>query len=246
MSSRLQGIVVLAFLAFLPLLAHRSTNRTADHSAQRAPSPVGQEHAPRSAWSILREAHDADGDGKLAASEYHRSERVFERMDFDGDGWITEADLSSPARDRRAMESMMGDVVGFLGDHDKDRTVTLDEWRATLATLDSDDTGIAGPQALSKAGLDGPMQGGIVYILDRDRDGNLQVAEMEALFRRLDKNGDEVLNGDEIVNWHPSHLRVGDPAPLFELPRVDDFNRTVRLADFREKRPVALIFGSHT
>ncbi len=39
---------------------------------------------------------------------------------------------------------------------------------------------------------------------------------------------------------------VGDPAPNFELPRLGDAEQTVRLSDFRGKRPVALIFGSYT
>ena len=39
---------------------------------------------------------------------------------------------------------------------------------------------------------------------------------------------------------------VGDPAPDFELPRLDDRSQTVRLSDFKGKRPVALIFGSYT
>ncbi len=39
---------------------------------------------------------------------------------------------------------------------------------------------------------------------------------------------------------------VGSIAPDFELPYLGDTDRTVRLASFRDKRPVALIFGSYT
>jgi hypothetical protein len=39
---------------------------------------------------------------------------------------------------------------------------------------------------------------------------------------------------------------VGDPAPDFELPVLGDRSQTVRLSDFRGKRPVGLIFGSYT
>ena len=39
---------------------------------------------------------------------------------------------------------------------------------------------------------------------------------------------------------------VGDVAPEFDLPVLGDGDRTVRLADFRDKRSVALIFGSYT
>ncbi|MCJ7623600.1 MAG: redoxin domain-containing protein [Anaerolineaceae bacterium] len=39
--------------------------------------------------------------------------------------------------------------------------------------------------------------------------------------------------------------KAGDPAPDFELRDVDGEN-PVRLSEFRGKKPVALIFGSHT
>ncbi len=39
---------------------------------------------------------------------------------------------------------------------------------------------------------------------------------------------------------------VSTSAPDFELPLLDDRSRTVRLSNFRGKRPVALIFGSYT
>jgi hypothetical protein len=37
--------------------------------------------------------------------------------------------------------------------------------------------------------------------------------------------------------------KVGQPAPLFELKTADG-KETIRLADYRGKRPVVLIFGS--
>jgi hypothetical protein len=40
-------------------------------------------------------------------------------------------------------------------------------------------------------------------------------------------------------------LRVGDPAPDFELATPDGAQR-VRLSSFRGERPVVLIFGSYT
>jgi len=40
-------------------------------------------------------------------------------------------------------------------------------------------------------------------------------------------------------------LQVGDIAPDFELPRHDGGGR-VRLSEFRDNRPVVLIFGSYT
>jgi hypothetical protein len=40
-------------------------------------------------------------------------------------------------------------------------------------------------------------------------------------------------------------LRVGTPAPDFRL-RTLDGNSAVRLASYRGKKPVALVFGSYT
>ena len=40
-------------------------------------------------------------------------------------------------------------------------------------------------------------------------------------------------------------LRIGDPAPDFDLPLLDRTEQ-VRLSAFRGHRPVALIFGSYT
>lgn len=40
-------------------------------------------------------------------------------------------------------------------------------------------------------------------------------------------------------------LAVGDLAPDFELPTADGARR-VRLTEFRDRRPVVLIFGSYT
>ncbi len=39
---------------------------------------------------------------------------------------------------------------------------------------------------------------------------------------------------------------VGDAAPGFTLPTLGDRDKTVSLSDFRDNRPVGLIFGSYT
>ena len=41
------------------------------------------------------------------------------------------------------------------------------------------------------------------------------------------------------------NLKVGDPAPAFDLPAADQ-KSAVSLASFRGQRPVMLIFGSYT
>ncbi len=41
------------------------------------------------------------------------------------------------------------------------------------------------------------------------------------------------------------HVKVGDPAPEFDLPAADR-KSSISLASFRGKMPVVLIFGSYT
>ena len=50
----------------------------------------------------------------------------------------------------------------------------------------------------------------------------------------------------EILEREARAPNVGDAAADFELPVLGDPERTVRLSSFRDKRPVALIFGSYT
>ena len=44
---------------------------------------------------------------------------------------------------------------------------------------------------------------------------------------------------------HPETIRVGAPAPDFDLPTLDG-QRRVRLSEFQGRQPVVLIFGSYT
>ena len=50
----------------------------------------------------------------------------------------------------------------------------------------------------------------------------------------------------EILEREARAPNVGDVAADFELPVLGDPERTVRLSSFRDRRPVALIFGSYT
>lgn len=56
-------------------------------------------------------------------------------------------------------------------------------------------------------------------------------------------------NRDEALEWRDaadqSAPKAGDEAPDFEL-RDASGEQTVRLSEFRGKRPVALVFGSFT
>jgi hypothetical protein len=62
---------------------------------------------------------------------------------------------------------------------------------------------------------------------------------------------DDVMSSPAYLELRTPSLAVGEPAFDFDLPRLDPETQRptgerVRLADFRGRRPVALVFGSYT
>lgn len=55
----------------------------------------------------------------------------------------------------------------------------------------------------------------------------------------------DVLASKDYRNLMTAKVSVGDPAPDFELARIDG-GGTVQLAELTADQPVALIFGSYT
>jgi len=55
----------------------------------------------------------------------------------------------------------------------------------------------------------------------------------------------DVLASPDYRNLMAAKVSEGDPAPDFELPRLDG-GSTVRLSSLLDGKPVALVFGSYT
>ena len=67
----------------------------------QADSPQRQkEPAPKTAWEILAEKYDANGDGKISRAEYTKQDvdRYFPRLDVDKNGFIEPSDLKKLGR----------------------------------------------------------------------------------------------------------------------------------------------------
>jgi hypothetical protein len=56
---------------------------------------------------------------------------------------------------------------------------------------------------------------------------------------------EDVMSSPDYRNLMTAKIGVGDVAPDFELPRIDE-GGTVRLASLLDAGPVALVFGSFT
>jgi hypothetical protein len=147
---------------------------------------------------------------------------------FAATGWAADA---TPAKPRD--EPKRSDVDRFLEKYDKNKDGYLDRSEC--------------PEPLA-AHFDR---------LDTNKDGKLSREELQRvedrLGRFLDGKADSRPGGrpGETVTppakggRQPDKLKVGDPAPDFTLPFAAG-KKEVRLASFRDKRPVVLIFGSYT
>ena len=56
--------------------------------------------------------YDKDGDGKVSADEYDRGKKTFDRLDANGDGFITAEDAKSRRRERPQMDKGQPPKVG--------------------------------------------------------------------------------------------------------------------------------------
>lgn len=133
---------------------------------------------------------DKDGDERLAVSEV---QSLFDRMDRDGDGFLTETDR--PKRERGMRRGPRGGFFLHLADTDNDDKLTQAEWNAFLAATDADGDG-----TLTRAELeslrpeDAPRSGGLGH---RQGPQGIDVSRLSELFTDLDADADGDIEGDE-------------------------------------------------
>ena len=201
-------------------------------------------------WPLLRDRYDLDGDGRVTPTEHGRGDAAFRFLDRDHDGVLTVADFDTLRVEAGAplpagLYVRLGGPLARTADIDDDAIVSRTDWNTLLDRLSVD--GRIDREALDGLGLEANRVPMTIRVLDGDRDGALTRTELDALFARLDSDGDGRIAGVEFgIDDMARGPVVGNEAPDFDLPRVDDPARTVRLAAFRGERPVALIFGSYT
>lgn len=225
-------------------------------------------------WKHLASRYDKDRDGKITKEEYNRGPEKFETWDSDGDGVITRRDLENRGprqganrnrpnradnranRGNPASDLVLGRHVVRPADLDKDDKVTETEWAAFVKKLDCNEDGLVSGEELNLSYRRFRM---VKTAIDANRDGDVQVQEVAAIFVRLDRDKNKELSAQEIGGGgnrraagnqagvpQPGQMAPDFDLPLAEQPRGASQPVTIKLSSFAGKKPVALIFGSYT
>ena len=197
----------LTVAATLPLLAQSS-----EDAGLRGPGPRG--------WDDFAERHDVNGDGQVTREELVQTMDMFDHLDTDGDGILSDADF-----DARHTAMAFG-FTARRADENGDDQVTAAEWDAWFAERDANGDGVLTaddrPEWGERRGTREGRRGGfghhghhgahvgrLAEALDADGDGDVTRADFAALAARFDANGDGVLTEDELPalghDWHRGH-----------------------------------------
>lgn len=175
----------------------------------------------RFGWEWLRSRFDSDGDGSITADEFRGPSKLFARLDRDQSGQMQPDDFDWS--DDSPYMRQLGQATQLFRrlDDSSDGRLDRDEWLAAFERLSAEDDAVTAE--------------GLHNLLFPPR-GRMERPSADVLLSGL-------ISGE--IGSHQPGPDVGDPAPEFEL-RTHDGKDTVRLADFRGKQPVVLIFGSFT
>lgn len=171
-------------------------------------------------WTAVKARFDRDGDDAISQEEFAGTPQDFDHLDRDGDGRITEADLTWTG----SAQTLDGGLTLFrMADRDVDGKITPVEWSDLFARLDRDGQGFLTIDDLRSA-------------FAKSSGGSGEGPSTETLLRGL-------LN-QEVGSLQPGPA-LNEPAPDFTLKTVDG-PRTVTLAEEIGPRPIVLMFGTFT
>jgi Ca2+-binding EF-hand superfamily protein len=183
----------------------------------------------RYSWSWLASRFDRNKDGVLTADELKGSAPLFRALDRDGDETVTEEDLEWSPRSRYLQGRSQ--ARGRFGRMDRNGNgrITLEEWEKAF------EQAAKGKKFLSQddvADLLYPPAAQPASSRNTASDGPSRLTLLKGLF-----------TGE--IGSPFEGPRLGQSAPEFSL-ETHDKTRRIALADYREKKPVVLIFGSFT
>lgn len=150
MSMRL--LTAMAALAILAMSAMVATAADGDR-----PNGRRQNMDPAQRWAQLLEHSDANDDGKISKEEFKGPDEMFDRLDKNGDGTLTE-DEATAAGNRGGQQARFAQMD------------PAERWKGMLERFDKDNDG-----KISEAEFEGPDK--IFGFLDRNDDGVIDEQE---------------------------------------------------------------------
>jgi hypothetical protein len=134
--SILAALTLAALVVTLPLLA-----QDGEDEGKRG-------HGPRG-WEGFAEQHDVNGDGQVTREELVQTLDLFDHLDSDGDGALSEADF-----DARHTAMAFGFTARRADDNGDDQ-VTAAEWDAWFAERDANGDGMLTEDEVPALGREG-------------------------------------------------------------------------------------------
>jgi hypothetical protein len=181
----------------------------------------------RYGWEWLAARHHIAKDGTISRKEFKGPTDLFERLDRDGDGVLSADDFNWSESSPFFRQQMITRQCFRLFDADSNGRISRKEWEAFFARAARGKDHLT-PEDL-RAALFPPTP------RQSSEPQSIGPSPLVAFLGFLTGEFGSICEG-------PS---IGQRAPNFTLP-TQDGKRKVRLADFRGKKPVVLIFGSFT
>jgi hypothetical protein len=179
----------------------------------------------RYSWTWLAERFDADKDGKITRKEFPGDDALFARLDRNHDGVLTVEDFdwsdNSPFLQKMGMTRSWFSMV----DANSNGRISQQEWEAFFKKA------AKGKNHLTLEDLQGALTPPPPP-KDAAGGGPSPLLLINGLFT------------GELGSFHEGP-KVGDRAPDFRL-KTQDGVREMTLGQFKDKKPVVLIFGSFT
>jgi hypothetical protein len=184
-------------------------------------------------WKWLAERMDANRDGVITRQEFRGPSELFQRLDRDGDGKLTPADLDWSPRSPLARQTQMATMLFRRADADTNGRISRAEWDSLFKQAAGGKDHLT-PEDLSA--LLFPRRPSGPPPAARKASAGAGMPSRWMLMKAL-------FNGE--IGSMREGPALGDMAPAFRLP-TQDGKRTISLTDYRGKKPVVLIFGSFT
>jgi len=178
-------------------------------------------------WDWLATRYDADHDGKITTKEFAGPADLFDRLDRDGDGVLTRADFDWSEKSPLARQAAAGQMCLRLIDTNSNGRISRGEWAAFFEKA-SRGKGFLTPEDFQEA-----------MRAQNARQAKEKTTEEPSPWVFL-----HGLWTGELGSFNEGPT-LGRRAPDFTL-KTQDGKRVIRLADYRGKKPVVLVFGSFT